>query len=130
MSGASPAMQYAGLGLYVVAGRSSSCRSCISPPTSSRTCSQGGDYDPGDVAGLTFAVFFTRQDFSFWLNLSIAKAVCSWLCDELFLYLRRGRWFAFGMVALASGYILYYTSNVLHHSELISTWRRLWRLAS
>jgi FtsH-binding integral membrane protein len=26
-----------------------------------------------------------------------------------------GIWFVWGMIVLASGYILYYTSNVMHH---------------
>jgi hypothetical protein len=67
--------------------------------------------------GLTMAVFITRQDFSF---LGPILCVISWLVLGLILIavlfgISLGTWFSFAMVGLASAYIIYDTSNVLHH---------------
>jgi FtsH-binding integral membrane protein len=62
-------------------------------------------------------VFFTGSDFSF---LRPAIMVFSWLafalivCSILFGF-GLGTWFAFAMVGLASAFIIYTTSNILHH---------------
>ena len=68
--------------------------------------------------GLTAVVMFTRTDFSFlrtylWWGgiLAIGLIVAAAFFNGLSL----GIWFSAGMIALASGYILYDTSNVLHH---------------
>jgi uncharacterized protein len=117
LSGASPAMQYAGLGLYVVA------EAIIFLPIMFIAANYFEDVIPkagimtlAMFAGLTFAVFFTRQDFSFLapiLSIGVCLAfglvLTSWLIG-----FNMGNWFAFGMVALASAFILYDTSNVLH----------------
>src|SRR5262249_1650590 len=117
MSGASQGMQYAGLGLYVVA------EAIIFLPLMYIAANYFEDVIPkagimtlAMFAGLTFAVFFTRQDFSFLapiltigVCLSIGLIATSWIFG-----FNMGNWFAFGMVALASAFILYDTSNVLH----------------
>lgn len=117
LSGASPAMQYAGLGLYVVA------EAIIFLPLMYIAANFFDDVIPkagimtlAMFAGLTFAVFVTRQDFSFLapilsigVCLSIGLIATSWIFG-----FNMGNWFAFGMVALASAFILYDTSNVLH----------------
>ena len=66
---------------------------------------------------LTSVVFVTRKDFSFlgtFLTLgmfaAIALIVVSIVCQFAL-----GPIFTVVMIALACGYILYYTSNVLHH---------------
>jgi FtsH-binding integral membrane protein len=68
-------------------------------------------------AGLTGVVMLTRADFSFlrmYLFLGGLLAIGLIICGVAF-GLSLGIWFSFAMVALACGYILYDTSNVLHH---------------
>lgn len=117
LSGASPAMQYAGLGLYVVA------EAIIFLPLMYIAANFYEDVIPkagimtlAMFAGLTFAVFFTRQDFSFLAPiLSIGGCLAlGFIAMSFFFNFDMGNWFAFAMVALASGFILYDTSNVLH----------------
>jgi FtsH-binding integral membrane protein len=67
--------------------------------------------------GLTAAVFFTRKDFSFlrtalWIGGIAAFAL---ILMSAIAGLHLGVWFAVAMVVLACGWILYDTSNVLHH---------------
>ena len=69
------------------------------------------------IISLTAAVFITKRDYSF---LSTALCVGGWvalglIAASLIFGFSLGLLFSFGMVALASGYIIYYTSNVLHH---------------
>ncbi|HEV3260488.1 MAG TPA: Bax inhibitor-1 family protein [Gemmataceae bacterium] len=66
--------------------------------------------------GLTAAVFLTGRDFSFLGPiLSIAGLLALGLIVAAILFgFGLGLFFCFAMVALASGYILYDTSNVLH----------------
>jgi FtsH-binding integral membrane protein len=71
-------------------------------------------------AGLTAVVFLTGKDFSFlrtalWLGGFIALGFG--ICACLFGF-SLGLVFSVAMVALASGYILYDTSNVLHHYRI------------
>ena len=67
--------------------------------------------------GLTFVVFFTGADFSylrmylFWGGILALGAI---VCGILFGW-NLGVGFSIVMIALASGYILYDTSNILHH---------------
>lgn len=73
--------------------------------------------------GLTAVVLLTKKDFSF---LGFGLMVMSWLAFGVVLVailgaatgwfsLGLGMWFSAAMIALAAGYILYNTSNVLHH---------------
>ena len=68
-------------------------------------------------AAMTTYVFVTRKDFSFlrgmlW-NLT-AAALCLIVASMVFGF-HLGVIFSVGMVVLASGYILFYTSNIIHH---------------
>ncbi|MDG2385739.1 MAG: Bax inhibitor-1 family protein [Pirellulaceae bacterium] len=67
--------------------------------------------------GLTAVLFIGRFDFSFmrmFLLLGGILAMGLILCS-IFFGLNIGTWFSVAMVGLPSGYILYHTSNVLHH---------------
>jgi FtsH-binding integral membrane protein len=67
--------------------------------------------------GLTAAVFITRRDFSYLGPiLSIGGLLAlGFIVASIFIGFNLGLIFCFVMVALACGYIIYYTSNVLHH---------------
>jgi FtsH-binding integral membrane protein len=126
MSDASPGMQYAGLGLYVVA------QSVIFLPLMALAKPQSVEIQGmGQVGvipaaglttllifgGLTAFVFLTKKDFSFlgmFLGLAAIAALALIVIGVLF-GLNIGIWFVWAMIVLASGYILYDTSNVLHH---------------
>ncbi len=117
-SGASPMMQYAGLGLYVVA------ESVIFIPL----LFIAALYDPAAIptaglvtlvlfGGLTGVVFMTRRDFSFMkglLGVLSIGALGTIVCAILFGF-TLGVWFSGAMIVLMGGYILYYTSNVMLH---------------
>jgi FtsH-binding integral membrane protein len=73
--------------------------------------------------GLSLTVFLTKKDFSF---LGYGLMLASWLLFGVVIvaivmplfggppvYL--GMWYSFAVIALAAGYILYDTSNILHH---------------
>ena len=117
-SGASPVMQYAGLGLYVV------IEAVIFLPMLYIAAHYAPDVIPkaglmtlAMFAGLSFTVFTTKHDFSYLRSflmmgmfLAIGLAIMSY-----FMGWNMGNLYSFAMVALASGFILYDTSNVLHH---------------
>jgi FtsH-binding integral membrane protein len=68
------------------------------------------------VAGLTAYAFISKQDFSFlggFLNISGWGAMAL-IAVSFFLPISLGVWFSVAMVIFASGYILYYTSSILH----------------
>jgi FtsH-binding integral membrane protein len=68
-------------------------------------------------AGLSAVVFLTRADFSFlrmYLVLGGLIGLGLIVCGA-FMGLSLGIWFSAAMIALACGYILYDTSNILHH---------------
>src|SRR5262245_55738261 len=73
--------------------------------------------------GLTLTVFITKKDFSF---LGYGLMLASWLLLGVIVVaivmpllggpaIGIGMWFSFLVIALAAGYILYDTSNILHH---------------
>jgi len=122
-SGASSAKQYMGLILFVVA------EAIIFVPILAIAQFQVANNGGGQViesaaittlvtfGGLTAFVFIGRFDFSFmrmFLFLGGILAIGLIICSMLFGF-NLGTWFAVAMVALASGFILYQTSNVLHH---------------
>jgi FtsH-binding integral membrane protein len=119
-SATSPGMQYLGLGLYVVA------EAVIMLPLLYLAAYVSGDPNiitkAGVLTGLVFVgltgtVFLTRRDFS-WLRpaLMIAGfAALGLIVVSLIFGFTLGTLFAAVMVVVAAGYILYYTSNVLHH---------------
>lgn len=68
--------------------------------------------------GLTLVVFGTKADFSFlrmFLFWGGILAVGIMILGMMFQGFSLGIWFSVAMIALASGYILYDTSNILHH---------------
>lgn len=115
---ASKGMQYAGLGLYVVA------EAILFAPL--MTLATAMDVYIPLAAGVTTlvmflalsaVVFMTRKDFSFlgpFLTIAGLAAFCAIGAAIIFQF-ALGPIFSVLMVALAAGYILYYTSNVLHH---------------
>lgn len=120
MSDRGTGMQYAGLGLFIVA------EAIIFTPllyfAASKTdepmlIPSAGLITLVVFAGLTVSVFMTKKDFSFMRSgLAIATAIAFGVIGfSLIFGFSLGVLFAAAMVLLASGYILYYTSNVLHH---------------
>jgi uncharacterized protein len=125
-SNTSIGMQYAGLSLYVVAW------SLICLPLLALAKMQTVNIESvGTIGvipaaavttliifgGLTAFVFLTKNDFSFlgsFLTLACISALALIVISVLFGF-HLGIWFAWLMVVVASGYILYDTSNVLHH---------------
>ncbi|MGE0788004.1 MAG: Bax inhibitor-1 family protein [Sandaracinaceae bacterium] len=117
-SSTSKAMQYVGLGLYVVA------EALIFMPLLLVASWYYPDAIPSAAVvtlilfgGLTGIVFLTRKDFSFLrgiLGVAALGALGLIVCSILFGF-SLGIVFSAAMIVLAGGYILYYTSNVLHH---------------
>ena len=117
-SGASPAVQYAGLALYTVAQAvifvpllwfAQHINSSIIPTAGFLTLLIFG--------GLTVTVFVTGADFSFLRGLLIVAGLLAVgaIFLSIFMGFSLGIWFSAAMIGLMSGYILYDTSNVLHH---------------
>jgi FtsH-binding integral membrane protein len=117
-SATSTALQYLGLGVYVVA------EAIIFIPIlyiaawkfGPSIITEAGIYTALVFTGLTGTVFFTRRDFS-WLApmLTVASfAALGVIVASMLFGFTLGTLFAAAMVVFAAGYILYYTSNVLH----------------
>lgn len=120
-SAVSQTMQYLGLGLYVVA------EAIIFVPL----LFIAQRLDPGIVptAGLTTLalfgvltaiVFVTRKDFSFLRGILLfgGFAALGLIVVAILFGFNLGPIFTYAMIALACGYILYDTSNVLHHYRI------------
>ncbi|HTK75613.1 MAG TPA: Bax inhibitor-1 family protein, partial [Gemmataceae bacterium] len=118
-SATSRAMQYAGLGLYVV------LEAVIFLPlliiaaiyTDQSIIPKAALLTLGVFAGLTMAVFMTGKDFSF---MRTGLIMAGWASVGLIVVamifpINLGTWFSFAMVGLAAAYIIYDTSNVMHH---------------
>jgi FtsH-binding integral membrane protein len=120
-SATSPGMQYAGLGLFVVA------ESVIFAPllyiATLFETQYGQIIMPAGVmtvavfAGMTAIVFITARDFSFLrTTLMIGGLVAlGVIVLSMFTGFELGYVFIGAMILLACGYILYDTSNVMHH---------------
>jgi FtsH-binding integral membrane protein len=117
-SNSSPAAQYVGLGLYVVA------EAVIFLPLLYIATLFYPDAIPtagiltlAIFGGLTLTVLVTRSDFSYlYPILAIGTLLAfGFIIAGLIFGFHIGLFFCFAMVALMSGYILYYTSQVLHH---------------
>lgn len=118
----SKAMQYLGLGLYVVA------EAIIFVPLLFIVANFGGGMEVvakagivtlGLFLGITSVVFITRTDFSF-LGPIIAIGgfvALGFIAASLLFGFSLGSLFAFVMVAFAGTAILYETSNVLHRYQ-------------
>jgi FtsH-binding integral membrane protein len=115
----SAAVQYAGLALYVVVW-SVMCLPLLwiaahfSDP---KVIPTAGILTLAVFGGLTVSVFVTRKDYSFLAPiLSIGMMIALGVIVAALLFgFTLGLLFAFAMVALMSGYILYDTSNVMLH---------------
>jgi FtsH-binding integral membrane protein len=112
-------MQHAGLGLYVVA-----MALLLTVPLSmagdSNVIISAAIATAGLFAMLTLAVFITRKDFSFMRTFLIfgALAALGLIATSILFSFSLGPIFTYAMIALLCGYILYDTSNVLHHYRI------------
>ena len=125
VSAVSPAKQYAGLGLYVLA------ESIIFAPLLFIAQSYDELHQTTIIAsaavttlalfgGLTAAVFITRKDFSFLRTILVfgGFAAMGFIVVAILFNFQLGTIFLYAIIALACGYILYDTSNVLHHYRI------------
>ena len=119
-SGASEGAQYAGLALFV------GIESVFFAPllfiateySSPAVIPAAGITTLTIFTGLSAVVLLTKKDFSFLrgaLAIGGFAALAFMLCSLLFNLGGLGVYFALAMVVLMSGYVLYYTSKVLHH---------------
>jgi hypothetical protein len=119
-SGASPAVQYCGLGLYTVAEAI-----VFTPllyflnqmPGGANIMLQAGALTLIIFGGLTAVVMLTGADFSFLRTVLWVAGIAAFglVLVAAFTGFSLGLWFVVGMIVLMCGYILYDTSNVLHH---------------
>jgi FtsH-binding integral membrane protein len=117
-SDTSRGMQYLGLGLYVVV------EAIMFVPllaVAANVAKYEGVIPVAGVAtmaifvGLTATVFITKKDFSFIggaLSIGMMVAFALIICSILFGF-HLGMIFTIAMIALAGGYVLYYTSRVM-----------------
>ncbi len=121
LSAVSMTKQYMGLGLYVVA------EAVIFVPL----LFMAQTVDPNIITSaavatlalfgvLTAVVFVTRKDFSFLRTVLIfgGFAAMGLIVVALLFNFTLGPIFTYAMIALACGYILYDTSNVMHHYRI------------
>lgn len=115
----SRALQYAGLGLFIVA------EAIIFLPllfmaairsNSFEIFAQAGITTLGLFLGLTAVVFLTKKDFSFLGPVLMIGGFVAlgFICSGIIFGFGLGNIFSFVMVAFAGGAILYDTSNILH----------------
>ena len=116
-SGVSKAVQLAALGVYVLA-----YAVFFLPILYIANQSVPGAIESAGVVtlvvfgGLTATVFITKADFSFLRMALVVLSCCAFgliLVSLIFGY-ALGNWFSIAMVALAAGYLLYETSNIMH----------------
>jgi FtsH-binding integral membrane protein len=125
-SNTAPSMQYAGLFLYVAAfsilcvpmlAIAQGLAININGFGNVRIIPAAGVTTLTMFGGLTAYAFLTRQDFSFlrgMLSVTMFAAIALIIVSLLF-GLHLGVWFSALMIVAACGYILYDTSNILHH---------------
>jgi FtsH-binding integral membrane protein len=122
-SAINPATQYMGLGLYVVA------EAVIFVPLlymAKRLDPSGAIIMSAAVAtlglftALTAVVFFTRKDFSFLRTFLVFGGIAAMglIVVAMLFHFVLGPIFIYAIIALACGYILYHTSNVLHEYRI------------
>ncbi len=120
-SAVSPALQYMGLGLYVVA------EAIIFSPLLYVAQRVAPDAIPlaavatlGLFAVMTAVVFITRKDFSFMGSILMfgGFAAMGLIVVAMLFHFSLGPIFTYAMIALSCGYILYDTSNVLHRYRI------------
>ena len=116
-SNSSRAVQYAGLGIYVLA------ETVIFMPI----LLIASNFYPGAIegaavatvaifGGLTLFTFVTRIDFSFMRQFLFicSMAALAMIVASIFMGMSLGVWFSGAMVLLMAGYILYQTSNIMN----------------
>ncbi len=118
-SDTSVGMQYMGLGLYVVAW------SLLTLPMlyvamhfmGPTVIAKAGIVTGAVFAGLTATVLLTKTDFSFMRGaLSVAGfGALGMIVASILFGFSLGTWFSGLMIIVAAGYIVYDTSNILHH---------------
>jgi FtsH-binding integral membrane protein len=116
-----PAMQYAGLGLYVVAEAILFVPMLWFANERFPGVILSAAVATGSLFGLlTVVVFITRKDFSFLRSVLIfgSFAALGLIVVSILFNFNLGPIFTYAMIALACGYILYDTSNVLHHYRI------------
>jgi FtsH-binding integral membrane protein len=115
----STAMQYMGLGLYVVAWAVIFLPLLIiaNHLVDKSVIPTAGILTLAVFGGLTLSVFVTKKDYSFLAPILCVGSMIALgvILAAIFLGFSLGLLFSFAMVALASGYILYDTSNVMLH---------------
>lgn len=113
-------MQYAGLALYVVG------QAVIFVPLLYMASTRSSEIIPAAAATtlglfgiLTVVVFITRKDFSFLRSILMfgGFAAMGLIAFSIVFGFALGPIFTYAMIALACGYILYDTSNILHHYQ-------------
>lgn len=120
MSGGSTGKQYLGLGLYVVA------EAILLTPLlyvaayfvdDPAVIPTAGVLTLTVFGGLTASVFITKKDFSFMGRalMLLGFGAMGLIVVSIVFGFSLGALFSAAMVVLAGGYVLYYTSNVLHH---------------
>jgi len=123
MNATSSVTQHAGLALYVVA------MSVILIPLLCLAQLATGDASliisaatttGGLFAMLTLAVFITKKDFSFLRSILTfgMLAALGFIATAILCQFSLGPIFCYAMITLMCGYILYDTSNVLHHYRI------------
>ncbi len=119
-SDASQGVQYAGLGLYVLA------EAAIFLPllwyadrffSHEQVIAKAGIVTLTTFAGLTLGVLITKKDFSFLRTALYVGGMLAFglILASIFFGFSLGLVFCVAMVAFACAAILYHTSNVLHH---------------
>ncbi len=121
-SGRSSGIQYAGLGLYIVAEAVillPMLYICISVMGEPQLPIMAAMITTLVFAGLTAFVFVTGTDLSGWGKYLALGGIVAMgaIAAGVLMGFSLGIWFSAAMVALASAYILYDTSNVLHHYD-------------
>lgn len=119
VSGGTQGKQYAGLALYVVA------ESIIFVPllyiaayySDPSVIPTAGILTGAVFGGLTLTAFVTKKDFSFLKRALVVGsfAAMGFILVAILFGINLGSLFALAMVVLMAGWILYQTSNVLHH---------------
>lgn len=112
-------LQYMGLGLYIVAEAIIFLPLLFIAGSYSdgyTMMAQAGVVTVGLFLGLTAVVFLTKKDFSFLGPIIMVGGFVALaaIFGGIFFGFGLGTFFAFAMVALAGGAILYQTSNILH----------------
>ena len=112
--------QYAGLGLYIVAEVILFCPLLMLASRFGEGLIMKAALITGGVfVGLTWVAFTTGKDFAFMAGfLKVASLVAlATIGVSLIFGFSLGVWFTGAMLLLASGLILYQTSNIIHHYQ-------------